>query len=123
MVCEPDDLVITSGAQQAFDLLARLLVTPGQTRVAVEDQAIHLYARRLRRWPMGRQLVPTRRWTVRASRVDQLPSDVKVISVTPSHQSLTGAVMSSARRAALLARARALDAVVIEDDSTDGEFL
>jgi GntR family transcriptional regulator/MocR family aminotransferase len=55
-------------------------------------------------------------------RVDLVPGDVKVICVTPSHQSPTGAVMSAARRAELLACARALGAVVIEDDY-DGEFL
>jgi GntR family transcriptional regulator/MocR family aminotransferase len=44
-----------------------------------------------------------------------------VICVTPSHQSPTGAALSPARRVALLAHARAHDAVVIEDDY-DGEF-
>jgi len=37
VVCSADDILVTSGAQQAFDLLARVLVTPGQTVVAVED--------------------------------------------------------------------------------------
>jgi GntR family transcriptional regulator/MocR family aminotransferase len=55
-------------------------------------------------------------------RVDRVPNDVKVICVTPSHQSPTGAVMSAARRAELLARARAIGAMVVEDDY-DGEFL
>ena len=37
VVCRAEDVVVTSGAQQAFDLLARILVTPGETVVAVED--------------------------------------------------------------------------------------
>ena len=37
VVCEPDDVLVTSGAQQAFDLLARALVTRGETVVAIED--------------------------------------------------------------------------------------
>ncbi len=37
VACTGEDVVVTSGAQQAFDLLARLLVTPGVTRVAVEE--------------------------------------------------------------------------------------
>lgn len=119
VVCEPDDLVITSGAQQAFDLLARLLVTSGETRVAVENpgypglSAAFIAA--------GARLTPVP-VDGEGLRVDRLPADVKVICVTPSHQSPTGAVMSSTRRMALLARARALDAVVVEDDY-DGEFL
>ena len=119
VVCEPDDIVISAGAQQAFDLLARLLVTEGRTCVAVEDpgypplRAAFLAA--------GARLVPVP-VDGEGLRVDRLPAGVKVICVTPSHQWPTGAVMSSARRAALLARARELGAVVIEDDY-DGEFL
>ena len=119
VVCEADDLVITSGAQQAFDLLARLLVTPGQTRVAVENPGYP--PMRAAFAAAGAKLVPVP-VDGEGLRVDRIPGDVKVISVTPSHQSPTGAIMSSARRAALLARARAIDAVVIEDDY-DGEFL
>jgi GntR family transcriptional regulator/MocR family aminotransferase len=37
VACTAEDVVVTSGAQQAFDLLARLLVTAGQTTVAVEE--------------------------------------------------------------------------------------
>ena len=37
VVCQLDDILVTSGAQQAFDLLARALVTPGKTVVAIED--------------------------------------------------------------------------------------
>jgi GntR family transcriptional regulator / MocR family aminotransferase len=119
VVCEPDDLIITSGAQQAFDLLARLLVTPGHTRVAVENPCYPPL--RAAFAAAGARLVPVP-LDGEGLRVDRLPADVKVICVTPSHQSPTGAVMSSARRVALLARAREMDAVVIEDDY-DGEFL
>ncbi len=55
-------------------------------------------------------------------RVDRVPDGVRVICVTPSHQSPTGAVMPRARRMALLTRARELGASIIEDDY-DGEFL
>ena len=37
IACTPDEIVVTAGAQQAFDLLARILVTPGETTVAVEE--------------------------------------------------------------------------------------
>jgi GntR family transcriptional regulator / MocR family aminotransferase len=119
VVCERDDLIITSGAQQGFDLLARLLVTPGQTRVAVENPCFPPL--RAAFVAAGARLVPVP-VDSEGLRVDRMPTDVKVICVTPSHQSPTGAVMSSARRAALLASARSMDAVVIEDDY-DGEFL
>jgi GntR family transcriptional regulator/MocR family aminotransferase len=37
VACQADDIVVTAGAQQAFDLIARILVTPGKTTVAVEE--------------------------------------------------------------------------------------
>lgn len=119
VVCGPDDLVITSGAQQAFDLLARLLVTPGRTRVAVENPGFPPL--RAAFIAAGARLVPVP-VDEEGLRVDRVPDGVKIICVTPSHQSPTGALMSRTRRLALLARARALGAAVIEDDY-DGEFL
>jgi GntR family transcriptional regulator/MocR family aminotransferase len=53
--------------------------------------------------------------------VDALPSDVRVVCVTPSHQSPTGVALSLRRRAALLEFAQRHDAVIVEDDY-DGEF-
>ena len=37
IACSAEEIVVTAGAQQAFDLLARILVTPGKTTVAVEE--------------------------------------------------------------------------------------
>ncbi|WP_425259560.1 PLP-dependent aminotransferase family protein [Rubrivivax sp. RP6-9] len=119
VVCATDDVIVTSGAQQAFDLLARLLVTPGRTRVAVEDPGYP--PMRAAFAAAGARLVPVP-VDEAGLRVDRLPAGVKVICVTPSHQSPTGAVMSAARRSALLACAQSLGAVVVEDDY-DGEFL
>lgn len=119
VVCKPGDLIITSGAQQAFDLVARLLVEPGRTRVAVEDPAFPPL--RAAFIAAGARLVPVP-LDAEGIRVDRIPADVGVICVTPSHQSPTGVVMSAARRTALLDKARAQDAVVLEDDY-DGEFL
>ncbi|WP_423599103.1 PLP-dependent aminotransferase family protein [Roseateles sp. MS654] len=118
VVCEPEDLMITSGAQQAFDLLARLLVTPGRTAVALENPG-YMPARAAFA-AAGARLVPVP-VDAEGMRVDRLPDGVKVICVTPSHQMPTGAVMSATRRQALLARARELGAVIVEDDY-DGEF-
>ena len=44
VVCEPDDVLVTAGAQQAFDILARALVTPGVTTVASKRRAFPLRA-------------------------------------------------------------------------------
>ncbi|CAN7597685.1 PLP-dependent aminotransferase family protein [Trinickia sp. LjRoot230] len=118
VVCSADDIVVTSGAQQAFDLLARILVTSGRTKVAVEDPGYPpLRAAML---AAGAQLVaiPV---DEEGMIVERLPLDVRVVYVTPSHQFPTGVVMSMQRRLALLNFARTHGAVIIEDDY-DGEF-
>ena len=53
--------------------------------------------------------------------VEQLPSDVDIICVSPSHQFPLGVTLSLARRRALIEFARRHNAVLIEDDY-DGEF-
>ena len=118
VACGSDDVIVTSGAQQAFDLLARILVRAGQTRVAVEDPGYPTFAAAFS--AAGARLVPIP-VDAEGMCVERLPDDVRVVSVTPSHQSPTGAALSLRRRAALLEFARARDAVVIEDDY-DGEF-
>jgi GntR family transcriptional regulator/MocR family aminotransferase len=118
VACVADDLVVTSGAQQAFDLVARLLVTPGQTRVAVEEPGYPPV--RAAFAAAGAQLVPIP-VDDEGLRVDRLPDDVRIVGVTPSHQSPTGVAMSLRRRAELLDFARHRGAVVVEDDY-DGEF-
>jgi len=118
VVCTADDVIVTSGAQQAFDLLARTLVIPGRTPVAMEDPGYHPL--RLAMAAAGAKVVPV---PVDAEGlvVDQLSRHASVVCVTPSHQFPTGVVMSMRRRNALLDFARRHAAVVVEDDY-DGEF-
>ncbi|QSX79262.1 MocR-like pyridoxine biosynthesis transcription factor PdxR [Agrilutibacter solisilvae] len=118
VVCQPVDVVVTSGAQQAFDLLGRLLITPGQTRVAVEEPGYP--PARAALLAAGAVLVPVP-VDEQGLCVDQVPADVRIVAVTPSHQSPTGVALSAPRRRALLEFARAHDAVILEDDY-DGEF-
>jgi GntR family transcriptional regulator/MocR family aminotransferase len=116
--CTAADVVVTAGAQQAFGLLARILVVPGRTVVAVEQ----LFYPSLREAMLaaGARVVtvPT---DDEGMCVDRIPPEARVVCVTPSHQFPTGVAMSPPRRAALLAFARARNAVVIEDDY-DSEF-
>jgi GntR family transcriptional regulator/MocR family aminotransferase len=118
VACNADDLVVTSGAQQAFDLLARVLVTPGKTVVALEDPGYP---------PLRRAFVAAGAKIVgvpvdaEGIVVDRLPRNARVVCVTPSHQFPLGMTLSMRRRLSLLAFARSRGAVIIEDDY-DGEF-
>jgi GntR family transcriptional regulator/MocR family aminotransferase len=118
VACGPDDVVVTSGAQQAFDLLARTLVVPGQTVVAVEDPGYP--PMRVPFAAAGAKIVPVD-VDEEGLVVDRLPANVGVICVCPSHQFPLGVTMSKRRRKALIKFARGCGAVIIEDDY-DGEF-
>ena len=118
IACTPDDIVVTAGAQQAFDLLARILVTPGKTIVCVEEPGYPPLRNVLA--AAGARVVPVP-VDGEGIRVDRLPRNTKVICVTPSHQFPLGVHLSLPRRSALLDFAQAHGAVVIEDDY-DGEF-
>jgi GntR family transcriptional regulator/MocR family aminotransferase len=118
VVGRPEDVIVASGAQQAFDLLARVLVKPGETVVALEDPGYPPL--RVAFAAAGAKLVPMP-VDDEGLAVAQLPPGVGVVCVTPSHQFPLGVAMSPARRRALLAYARKHGAVVIEDDY-DGEF-
>jgi GntR family transcriptional regulator/MocR family aminotransferase len=118
VACNSDDVVVTGGTQQAFDLLAKILVNPGRTTVALEDPG---YAPvRGAFLAFGAKIAPV---PVDSDGliVDRIPTDARVICVTPSHQFPLGVAMSMRRRAELLEFARAHQAVIIEDDY-DGEF-
>ncbi len=107
-----DHVLITAGAQGAFDLCAHALVGTGGA-VAVESpgyrparSAFAARGARIIAVPVDRDGIV----------VDQIPIDASVIVVTPSHQAPTGALLSPDRRRELLERAAELDAIVIEDD-------
>jgi GntR family transcriptional regulator/MocR family aminotransferase len=118
VVCEADDIVVTSGAQQAFDLLARALVTRDQTVVAIEDPGYP--PMRVAFAAAGARLVPVA-VDEEGLCVEGLPRNVGVICVCPSHQFPLGMTMSARRRKALVEFARHHGAVIVEDDY-DGEF-
>ena len=118
VAARPEDVVVTTGAQQAFDLLARILVTPGRTLVALEDPGYPPLRAAFR--AAGARLVPV---PVDAEGlvVARVPRAAGIVCVTPSHQFPLGTAMSIERRTALLALAQARGLVVIEDDY-DSEF-
>jgi len=118
VACQAEDILVTSGAQQAFDLLARALVTPHETTVALEDPGYP--PMRVAFAAAGAKLAPVG-IDEEGLIIEQLPADVRVICVTPSHQFPLGVTMSLRRRQALIEFARERGAIIVEDDY-DGEF-
>ncbi|NNJ63577.1 MAG: PLP-dependent aminotransferase family protein [Dactylosporangium sp.] len=116
---EPASLAVTSGAAQAFSLLAVALRAAGVRRIGMEDPGSA--AVRDHFAVCGLTVVPIP--------VDDEGLDVTVLSrnrvravfVTPAHQFPTGAVLSPRRREALIGWARRVDGFIVEDDY-DAEF-
>ncbi|GAA0425324.1 PLP-dependent aminotransferase family protein [Actinoplanes campanulatus] len=111
------DLVITNGTQHALDLIARVLLRPGDV-AAVEDPG----------YPPARRLFASLGVRVAPVPVDAdglvvsaLPDRARLVYVTPSHQFPLGGAMSQARRHELLEWARTRPAAIVEDDY-DSEF-
>ncbi|AZF29443.1 PLP-dependent aminotransferase family protein [Pseudomonas sp. R2-60-08W] len=117
--CGAEQIVITSGAQQAISLCAQLLVEPGDG-VAVENPgyraAGHAFA------IAGAHLhgVAVNAEGIDCAALSRLEG-CRLAYVTPSHQYPTGVVMSLARRLELLAWAERSDGWIVEDDY-DGEY-
>ena len=118
VACAPDDIVVTGGARQAIDLIARILVTPGSTVAAVEDPGYGPTRRSLE--AAGATIVPVP-VDGEGIVVDRLPQAARIVCVTPSHQFPLGVAMSAARRSKLLDFAASHGAVIVEDDY-DSEF-
>ncbi|MEN0065592.1 MAG: PLP-dependent aminotransferase family protein [Myxococcota bacterium] len=119
---EANDLLVTRGSQQAFDLVARALFRPGD-RVGVEEYGYPLA------WAAftqaGAELVPL---TVddQGLCLDSLDQalaagPLRAIYLTPHHQYPTMVTLPVSRRLAVLDRARAHRFAVLEDDY-DNEF-
>jgi GntR family transcriptional regulator / MocR family aminotransferase len=115
--CDPSQITIVNGSQQALDLIARVLIEKGD-RVAVEEPTYQGTREILR--AAGAHLLPI---ALDRDGVNpkSLPAKARIAFVTPSHQFPSGAILPLARRLGLLEWAKRTNAVVVEDDY-DGEF-
>ena len=120
VVCDPDQIVVVNGSQQALDLAARVLLDPGD-RVVLEEP--HYLGARQVFLAAGAELLsgPVDNEGLNVKALPSAGADARLAYVTPSHQFPTGAIMSLARRLALLAWAEQNEAYVIEDDY-DSEY-
>jgi GntR family transcriptional regulator / MocR family aminotransferase len=117
VVCDPSEVIIVNGSQQALDLIARVLLERGDP-IAIENPSYQGTRQIL--LAAGSRLLPV---PVDREGLDpaKLPPRASLCFVTPSHQFPTGAVLPLTRRLALLEWANHNDATIIEDDY-DGEF-
>jgi GntR family transcriptional regulator/MocR family aminotransferase len=117
VACTPDQIFVVSGVQQGLDLIARLLLKPGQP-AWIEDPGY--FGAQLAFRNAGAILIPIP--------VDEhgmnpflAQGKAKLAYLTPGHQFPTGVTMSPQRRFQVLAWARKSDCYLLEDDY-DSEY-
>jgi GntR family transcriptional regulator / MocR family aminotransferase len=108
--CEPEQVAIVSGVQEALDLVVRLVLRPGDA-IGIENPGY-----------IGAAL----RFEASGAPVLGVPLDdqgmrVGLVYVTPAHQFPVGLSMSLPRRLALIDWARRTGALIFEDDY-DSEY-
>jgi GntR family transcriptional regulator/MocR family aminotransferase len=116
--CTADQIAIVSGAQEAFDLVARIFLNPGD-RVCMENPGyigaatvFQSVGAKISYVPLDEEGMKLRANTLRHARL---------VYVTPGHQFPLGITMSLARRLQILESARKSGALILEDDY-DSEF-
>ncbi len=107
-----EEILITSGAQNALFLIAAQLIGPG-TKVGVEDPG----------YPDARNIFDIHTADLQplildeeGARVSEAAAACRYLFLTPSHHSPTTLTMSAPRRAAFLDLASQQDQIIIEDD-------
>jgi GntR family transcriptional regulator/MocR family aminotransferase len=118
--CDPAQIMVVSGSQQALDITARVLLDPGDS-VLVEEPG----------YPLEWTVLAAAGCRLRPVPVDNEGMDIaygarrcrgaKAAFVTPSHQFPLGSTMSATRRLHLLNWAQSTGAWIIEDDY-DSEY-
>lgn len=116
--CRPDQLIITSGATQAFGLIARLLGSRN-SEVVIEDPVTHEIQTIFSSAGFRFHPVPVDDYGMKTEHISaQNPA---FIFVTPSHQFPLGGVLTIQRRIQLIHFARQTGCYIVEDDY-DSEF-
>lgn len=118
--CRPEQIVITQGAQQAFELIVQLLTDSGES-VWMEEPGYGGAQTAFQAAGLTVTPVPVDEEGMNPALCPAPTSSPRLIYVTPSHQYPCGVTMPVPRRLALLECAARHGAWIIEDDY-DSEF-
>jgi len=118
--CDPEQILIVSGSQQAIELTTRVITDPG-SQVWMEEPGYWSVRRVLMMSGCSPVPVPVDDEGINVEEGARLCRNARAAFVTPSHQLPLGSTMSAARRIQLLEWAEDVGAWIIEDDY-DSEF-
>ena len=116
---ESGRVVICNGFMQGIGLVAQLLAANGAHAIATEDPGQLDVPDAAARFGLRTVPIPVDQDGISVAALER--SDADAVVVTPAHHFPTGAVLSPARRAALLIWANAGQRLIVEDDY-DAEY-
>ena len=119
LYAKPQQIIITSGTQQATDLLAKLLTDPGD-KVCFEDPGYLPAAKNFEMLGANLQFIPVDDQGIQTPEIEK-HSDAKFVYITPANQFPLGSTLSQNRRLSLLSWANKTNTILIEDDF-NGEY-
>ena len=120
MQCDSNQVIIVSGAQQAIDLTARVLIDPGDS-VWMEEPGFQGMRGALLAADAELAAVPVDNEGISVSEGVRIALETRLACVSPSHQYPLGVTMTLGRRLELLEWASRADAFILEDDY-DSEY-
>lgn len=118
--CDESQVIVTAGAQQALDLIGRVLLEPGDA-VLLEEPGYFGAREAFAAADARITAVPLDDEGMDVPVGEALSPHARLACVSPSHQFPLGVTMSVQRRLALLEWATRTGAWIVEDDY-DGEF-
>jgi GntR family transcriptional regulator/MocR family aminotransferase len=113
--CDPGQIMIVSGSQQALDITVRVLLDPGSA-VFVEEPGYGLQRTILNAAGCRLVPVPVDREGMNIGLAINRKHQARAAFVTPSHQYALGSTMSATRRLHLLKWAQISGSWIVEDD-------
>lgn len=120
--CLPEDLLVTNGAQQGLEIIAKIFINPGDDIITEAPSYVGAlnsflsYQPRIHAIPMDEEGIILERLEETLRALAREGRQVKLIYTIPNFQNPSGVTMSAERRYGLLEIASSFDCLVVEDN-------
>lgn len=121
IMAEPDNLVITTGSQQALDILGKILIDPGDYIICGLPSylggisAFNVYRAKLKGIPFDNEGMRVDLLEEALENLDKAGKKVKFIYIIPDFQNPAGITMPESRRLEIIKLAEKYDLLIVED--------
>lgn len=119
---EPDDVIVTSGGQQALDIVCKVLIDPGDVIVAEGPtypgavSAFTSYQAQVEQVPVDDDGMDTQKLRERLDDLDRRGKRPKLLYLIPNFQNPSGVTLSLERRREVIEIAQERELLILEDN-------